>query len=56
MRQLMEIRHPVYALADLTVESRDIPHERVVNDTVAGLDRWLAEEDALATTRAESDA
>jgi shikimate kinase len=56
MRQLMEIRHPVYALADLTVESRDIPHERVVNDTVAGLDRWLAEEDALAPTRAESDA
>ena len=37
MRELMAIRHPVYALADLTVESREVPHEEVVCHIVAGL-------------------
>jgi len=45
MRKLMETRHPIYALADLTVESREAPHERVVADVIATLDRWLAERD-----------
>ena len=27
MRQLMETRYPVYATADITVESRDLPHD-----------------------------
>ena len=44
MRQLMASRQPVYALADLTVESRDIPHERVVDDTLAALLTWLSVE------------
>ena len=30
MRRLMEARHPLYALADLTVDSHEAPHERVV--------------------------
>jgi shikimate kinase len=42
MRQLMAARQPVYALADLTVESRDIPHERVVDDTLHALHAWLS--------------
>jgi shikimate kinase len=44
MRQLMAARQPVYALADLTVESRDIPHERVVDDIVHALLAWLPAE------------
>ena len=31
MRRLMEVRHPIYALADITVESHEAPHERVVD-------------------------
>ena len=37
MRRLMASRHPIYALADITVESRDTPHERVVEDALNGL-------------------
>jgi shikimate kinase len=44
MRRLMASRQPVYALADLTVESRDIPHERVVDDTLNALLAWLSVE------------
>lgn len=42
MRDLMEIRHPIYALADLTVESPDVPHERVVRDVMEALDRTMS--------------
>jgi shikimate kinase len=56
MRQLMEARHPVYALADLTVESRDTPHDRVMNDTIAALDSWLAEKDLAGGALAGSGA
>jgi shikimate kinase / 3-dehydroquinate synthase len=35
MRKLMETRYPVYAEADLTVESRDEPHEIIVSEIVA---------------------
>ena len=44
MRRLIEARHPVYALADVTVESREIPHDRVVQDTLLRLHAWLQEE------------
>ncbi len=43
-RRLMEARQPVYALADITVESRDTPHERVVDDTLHALLAWLSVE------------
>ncbi len=39
MERLMEERYPLYALADITVESRDVPHQAVV----AGIIRQLAE-------------
>lgn len=42
MRRLMEERHPVYALADITVKSHDLPQDRIVADVVAALDAWLA--------------
>ena len=44
MRQLMAARQPVYALADLTVASRDIPHDRVVDDALQALLAWLSVE------------
>ena len=42
MLRLIEERYPVYALADLCVESREGPHELVVADVMAALDRGLA--------------
>ena len=37
MRRLAEERYPVYAEADITVESRDGPHDRVVRAIVQAL-------------------
>jgi shikimate kinase len=34
MRKLMAERYPIYAEADIKVESRDVPHEVIVNDVV----------------------
>jgi hypothetical protein len=42
MRGLIELRYPVYALADLTIESRDTPHDKVVTDAVAALAAWCS--------------
>jgi shikimate kinase len=44
MRRLIEVRYPVYALADIMVESREIPHDKVVQDAMLALHAWLAEE------------
>ncbi|MFO1150329.1 MAG: shikimate kinase [Alsobacter sp.] len=37
LRRLIELRYPVYALADLTIHSRDVPHDVVVNEIIAAL-------------------
>lgn len=37
MRDLMQKRYPVYAEADLVIESRDVPHEVIVDEIVAAL-------------------
>lgn len=42
MRGLMDVRHPIYALADLTVDSCETPHDRVVDEVVVALDRWFS--------------
>lgn len=42
MRDLMEKRYPIYAEADLTVESRDVPHDVIVNEIIAALKAKLA--------------
>jgi len=34
LRELMAKRYPVYATADITVESRDVPHEVIVAEIV----------------------
>src|SRR6188472_2210458 len=42
LRRLLDEREPVYAMADLTVESRDVPHETIVDEILAGLRGWVA--------------
>jgi shikimate kinase len=37
MRKLIEARYPVYAEADITVESRDVPHELIVDAVIDAL-------------------
>lgn len=49
MRNLMEERYPVYAEADITVESRDTTHEVIVGEIVAAL---LARPDLMGTEAA----
>ncbi|HEU6441901.1 MAG TPA: shikimate kinase [Microvirga sp.] len=44
MRRLMDIRYPVYALADLTIDSHEAPHDRVVADIIKALGAWLDKE------------
>lgn len=41
MRRLLDERSPVYALADLTIDSTDAPHEAITDDVVAALARRL---------------
>ena len=40
MERLMEQRYPVYASADLTVESRDVAHTAIVGDVLRALAEW----------------
>mgnify|MGYP003382361589 CR=1 FL=1 len=40
MRTLIDKRYPVYALADVTVESRDVQHGQMVNDVIRALAQW----------------
>jgi shikimate kinase len=37
LRQLMDERYPIYALADITIQSRDAPHERIVEEALEAL-------------------
>jgi shikimate kinase len=39
LRSLMEKRYPIYATADVTVESRDLPHEAIVSEIIEALKR-----------------
>lgn len=45
LRRLVDERYPVYALADITITSRDAPHEQTVADLVAALADLIAAED-----------
>ena len=42
MRKLMEARYPIYAEADLAIESRDVPHDQIVTEVVEALRRHPA--------------
>lgn len=41
MKRLMADREPIYAKAALTVRSKDVPHESVVDQIVVSLDNYL---------------
>ena len=40
MRDLMAKRYPVYGMADIAVESRDVQHTVMVNDVIRALAQW----------------
>jgi shikimate kinase len=42
LQSLIDKRYPVYAEADITVESRDVPHEVIVGEIIESLNRALA--------------
>ena len=44
LKRLIEERYPLYALADLTVISRDGPHEAMVDMIIDQLDVWLGQD------------
>jgi shikimate kinase len=37
LRQLIEVRHPIYAEADVTVHSKDVPQDVVAGDVIEAL-------------------
>lgn len=41
LRQLIAARYPVYAEADLTVHSRDVPHDTIVDEIIVLLEERL---------------
>ncbi len=41
MQKLMDERYPIYAEADVTVQSRDVPHEVIVNEILDRLTQAL---------------
>jgi shikimate kinase len=49
LRRLMQERDPVYAEADVTVHSRDVPHEIIIAEIISAVTPRLAELDAAAT-------
>jgi shikimate kinase len=42
LKRLIDERYPVYALADLTIESRDVSHEVIVDELIEALAGYLA--------------
>ena len=48
MKALIEARYPVYAKADITVESRDEPHDIIVSEIIARLAQRLSNDPANA--------
>ncbi len=41
MKRLMDERYPVYSSSNITVRSRDVPHEVIVDEIIAALARHL---------------
>jgi shikimate kinase len=37
MRELLPLREPIYALADVTIQSREEPHDMMVGEILAGI-------------------
>ena len=41
LRSLIDQRYPLYAQADLTIQSREVPHEKIVDEIVGALEAFL---------------
>jgi shikimate kinase len=54
IRQLLDERDPVYAEADVTVESREVSHEIIVGEIVSELGRVLGVASATPANVAEA--
>ncbi|MGE0034764.1 MAG: shikimate kinase [Xanthobacteraceae bacterium] len=37
LRKLIDVRYPIYAQADLTVQSREVPHDKIVDEILIAL-------------------
>jgi shikimate kinase len=48
LRSLMAERYPVYAQADITIQSREVPHDKIVEEIVSALPAARAAEAASA--------
>jgi shikimate kinase len=55
LRKLMEERDPIYELADLTVQSRDVLHDKIVDEIVSALAGRLGAACARPSTSAHGD-
>src|SRR5271166_4003746 len=55
LRKLMQERDPFYALADLTVQSRDVPHDKIVDEIVDAVAFHLGAPAAPANVPARGD-
>jgi shikimate kinase len=53
LRKLMVERDPVYACADLTVQSREVLHDRIVDEMVSALAGRMGVAGAVPSTSAE---
>ncbi|MBI4274909.1 MAG: shikimate kinase [Rhizobiales bacterium] len=41
LKQLIDMRYPIYAEADLTIDSRDVMHDVIVDEIIGTLRAWL---------------
>jgi shikimate kinase len=55
LRTLMAERYPVYAQADLTIQSREVPHEKIVDEIVGALAVRLAPKAAAPDAVTDGD-
>jgi len=52
--RLIEEREPVYQNADITIWSRDVPHEKIVDECIEGLHSWLCGDGASSAAQETS--
>ena len=50
IEKLVAERYPVYAEADLTLLSREVPHDRIVEECLAALAAYLPDHPPAATS------
>src|SRR6266700_455412 len=55
LRELIDERYPVYGLADLTVQSREVPHDKIVHEIAGALARQMGLAGERASEPVEGD-